>query len=98
MTTMDIEPKFSAGKVVVTRKVAGDMQNDSGFEKFCWDSLRRHVRADWGDMDDDDRMANDCALYNNERLVSVYIRNGRRIWIITERDHSVTTILYPEEY
>jgi hypothetical protein len=33
------------------------------------------------------------------RLLSSYTaRNGRRFWIITEWDRSVTTILLPEEY
>jgi hypothetical protein len=33
------------------------------------------------------------------RVFSAYeLRNGTRIWIITEADRSVTTILLPEEY
>jgi len=33
------------------------------------------------------------------RLFSAYeLRDGTRIWIITEADRSITTILLPEEY
>jgi len=33
------------------------------------------------------------------RVFSAYeLRDGTRIWIITEADRSVTTILLPEEY
>ncbi|MGH3700635.1 MAG: hypothetical protein ACRDRU_17600 [Pseudonocardiaceae bacterium] len=44
--------------------------------------LRRHVME-----------ANDTALATGERLVSVY----GRVWVITEANRSVTTILLPEE-
>lgn len=42
---------------------------------------------------------NDYAVNHEERILSVYtLKNGGIIWIITEADRSVTTILKPEEY
>ena len=41
---------------------------------------------------------NDLSLYNNGRLLSAYDTNQGKIWIITEWDCSVTTILFPNEY
>ncbi|MBN2573252.1 MAG: hypothetical protein JXP73_01685 [Deltaproteobacteria bacterium] len=61
--------------------------------------LRRHARGDWGEMCEEDLRANDEALLRGGRLFSGYtLPGGRRLWIITEADRSVTTFLLPEEY
>lgn len=61
--------------------------------------LDRHVSQDWGEVSAEDRRLNDEAVKLGERILSAYrtIR-GVKIWIITEADRSVTTILLPEEY
>ena len=57
------------------------------------------TRGDWGDVVGADWRANDQALQNGERLLSVYhTLNGTKFWIVTEADRSATTILLPEEY
>ena len=62
-------------------------------------ALRRHAAGDWGEVDDEDRAANDSALTTGERLLSVYrSANGTTFWVITEADRSVTTVLLPEDY
>lgn len=59
----------------------------------------RHSRGDWGDVVEEDWQANDQALQNGGRLLSVYhTLSGTEFWIITEADRSATTILLPEEY
>jgi hypothetical protein len=51
------------------------------------------------DVDTGDWRANDAALVSGTRLLSAYrLRDGTRIWIITEADRSSTTILVPDEY
>ena len=62
--------------------------------------LDRHVRGDWGEMlGFDDVLANETALANGERLLSKYeVRPGVSIYVITEWNRSVTTLLLPEEY
>lgn len=61
--------------------------------------LRRHARGDWGDLDAEDKRANDEALKSEGRLVSAYYtKNGTKFYIITEADRSNTTVLLPEEY
>ncbi len=61
--------------------------------------LVRHVSGDWGDLDVEDRASNDRAISQRTRILSSYdFGPGVRIWIITEGDRSVTTILLPEEY
>ena len=62
--------------------------------------LYRHLRGDWGDLDDGDRRLNDAALQSGEdRLFSSYqVAPDLKLWIITEWDRSVTTLLLPSEY
>jgi len=60
--------------------------------------LRRHRTGDWGDLDAHDRRENERSLKHGWRVVSAYAVGEKRIWIITEADRSVTTILLPEEY
>ena len=62
-------------------------------------SLRRHVTGDWGNIDAEDKAANDQALLSGGRLVSSYLgKDGTKFWVITEADRSSTTVLLPEEY
>ena len=62
-------------------------------------ALRRHASGDWGEVDDDDRRANDAALSDGTRLLSAYTSaGGTSFWIITEADRSVTTVLLPDDY
>ncbi|HHZ9395373.1 plasmid related protein [Pseudomonas aeruginosa] len=62
--------------------------------------LRRHLDGDWGDLDDSDRRQNDVAMKSgDDRLFSSYqVTPGLKLWIITEWDRSVTTLLLPSEY
>lgn len=61
--------------------------------------LRRHLAGDWGDLDAEDRAANECALRDEARLLSAYeLTTGERLWIITEADRSTTTLLLPSDY
>ena len=62
-------------------------------------AFNRHSRGDWGDVVGEDWTANDQALQNGERLISVYhTLSGIKFWIITEADRSATTVLLPREY
>jgi hypothetical protein len=60
--------------------------------------LARHASGDWGDLDEDDRRENQRSLRYGWRILSSYSVGEERIWIITEADRAVTTILLPEEY
>jgi hypothetical protein len=62
-------------------------------------ALNRHIVGDWGEVDEEDRQANDEALLGGLRLLSSYTNDdGTTFWIITEADRSVTTILLPSDY
>ena len=61
--------------------------------------LNRHRSGDWGDIDAQDWAANDQAVIQDERILSVYtLKDGVRLWIITEADRAATTLLLPNEY
>lgn len=89
---------FNLGKLVATGGVAYEMQENSNFEKFVRKSFSRHASGDWGDICEEDKASNDYALEHGERIFSAYENENTKIWIITEYDRSVTTILFPDEY
>lgn len=61
--------------------------------------LQRHLAGDWGELCEEDKAENQFSLENDLRLLSAYRTSSeQKIWIITEADRSVTTILLPEEY
>jgi len=60
--------------------------------------ILRHQRGDWGDVHPEDTGANDQALEDGTRLLSVYPLFDFKVWIITEADRGVTTVLLPEDY
>ena len=63
-----------------------------------FDSLARHATGDWGELCYFDRHQNEIALREGYRVLSSYPVGRQRVWVITEADRSVTTILLPEEY
>ena len=63
-----------------------------------FDYLARHATGDWGELCAFDRHQNEIALREGLRVLSSYPVGRERVWVITEADRSVTTILLPEEY
>jgi hypothetical protein len=61
--------------------------------------LIRHASGDWGLLDSHDWAVNQAALRTGERLFSRYLTAmGEDLWVTTEADRSVTTILLPSDY
>lgn len=61
--------------------------------------LDRHQSGDWGDVDTEDWEANARDLIDGERLFSVYhLSDGTKLYMITEWDRSLSTLLLPAEY
>ena len=91
-----INPLFHLGDVVATPQSICVL-NESGIS--VQSLLQRHATGDWGDVCEEDRVANNDALQYGDRLLSSYaISENIKIWVITEYDRSVTTILLPSEY
>lgn len=87
--------RFPLGHVVATPDALALLERHGANAR---DLLSRHQQGDWGDVDREDAAMNDHAIDNGERTFSVYALGNDRIWIITECDRSVTTILLPEDY
>lgn len=86
--------KFPLGDVYMTPGVHQSIPPSEVFQ-----ALRRHARGDWGELDADDRRANEISVADGTRLLSAYTsKDGKRFWVITEADRSITTALLPNEY
>jgi hypothetical protein len=91
-----ITNRFPLGEIVATPGLLAVLEK-SGQPPLLF--LIRHARGDWGEVCNEDWLANDEAVEHGERLLSAYRTSlGERIWIITEWDRSVTTLLLPDEY
>lgn len=61
--------------------------------------LLRHQTGDWGELSQEDKDTNDRAVLAGDRILSAYFTVlGDKLWVITEGDRSMTTILRPYEY
>ena len=91
-----VGPKFDLGQVVAT---PGAIELLVGAGRSPMEFIARHVRGDWGDLDEHDRLVNESALKHGGRLLSSYVVSGdQRLWLISEADRSATTLLLPSEY
>lgn len=94
--------KFELGKLVSTNGISDLIASNREFSDFVADCLGLYVRCDWGDMCKEDSVMNDDAVKSGDgRIHGSYTHQEHRswkIWIITEWDRSVTTILFPSEY
>jgi len=54
--------------------------------------------GNWGRMSEEDKEMNELALKDGGRLMGTYKTCKGKVWIITEADRSVTTVLFPREY
>jgi hypothetical protein len=93
-TIFVFSPCFQLGHLVATPNALEQIPN---VEVMA--ALKRHAQCDWGNLDAEDKSANDHALKQGGRLLSAYVSTaGVKFWIITEADRSVTTVLLPEDY
>jgi len=92
-----LKPKqFPLGEVVATRGAIAALEAAG---QSPLEFLVRHARNDWGEVCGEDWTLNDEALESGDRLLSAYrTSKGERLWVISERDRSLTTLLLPDEY
>ena len=96
MQQISKQPAFELGQIVATPGALAALKKAG---QQPGEFLTRHVHREWGDLDEDDRKENEYSLEHGFRLLSAYKTNaGDRLWIITEADRSVTTLLLPDEY
>jgi hypothetical protein len=94
-------PLFFLGQVVATPAALALLEKHGVAPATL---LSRHQRGDWGDLTRNDRLENDAALLSGSRLLSAYVINGERIWVITEAvgedgtTRESSCVLLPKDY
>ena len=89
-------PLFPLGQVVATPGALAALEKAGQQPQ---DFLARHIHGDWGDLCDEDRNENQLSLEQGFRLLSSYRTLADvTLYVITEADRAITTILLPEEY
>lgn len=95
-------PKFELGQIVAT---PGALEALAPLQIRLY--LARHLAGDWGSVCSEDWATNDEAVRDGFRILSAYPIDPAKpcagygdncVWIITECDRSVTTLLLPDEY
>ena len=102
--------RFPLGQIVATPG-ALELLQETGFSAAAL--ISRHVHGDWGDLCEEDRTENEFAVTRRLRILSCYrLVDAARLaatptekrsslptlWIISEADRSVTTLLRPSDY
>lgn len=99
--------KFPSGRLAITEGVNALVtgEDEHAKAKHIGACIAKHINGDWGIIDAEDAAQNDQSLKTGGRVMSVWpLEAGqpegdqRRLWIITEADRSVTTVLLPDEY
>jgi hypothetical protein len=110
MTIITTSALFPLGQVAATPDALALLQATKSSAALL---LNRHMHGDFGDLCESDLAENEVALKHGLRVMSVYRLVERAVfkatppadrskldtvWIITEADRSVTTILCPYNY
>jgi len=104
-STTPAAPRFELGQLCQTPGAQTVLQR---YRVNPFLLIGRHLQGDWGDVCEEDARANEEALREGARVLSAdtlpppvsvdEILAPAKVWVITEADRSVTTILLPEEY
>ena len=93
-------PLFNLGRIVATPNALSSIS-----EPRLRECLHSHQYGDWGSVRQEDARENDLSVGKGFRILSCYAIDptkpavdDNRLWILTEADRSVTTVLLPEEY
>ena len=98
------KPLFGLGRLVAT---PGALELLDTAQYHPMRLLQRHQCGDWSDPDglcSADKTANDYALLSGGRLLSLYLVDGIRLYVITEAVNDATSqrdstcIMLPSEY
>jgi hypothetical protein len=87
---------FPLGRLVATPGALALLR--SAGEDLLPTLLERHQSGDWGEVPVEDARENEVSVRRGFRIISSYRVAGERLWVITERDRSATTLLLPSEY
>ena len=85
-------------KTVITKGIAAKIAENPVFAQEVTYYHGRYLLKDWGDISENDKALNDESVASGSGdIMGAYETCEGRIWIKTEHDRSVTTILFPDE-
>jgi len=90
--------KFDLGQVVATPNALEALKKAG---RTPLEFIQRHIRCDWSECEEEDRLSNEMALTDGDRILSVYAiqpEQNEKVWVITEADRSSTCVLLPSDY
>ena len=94
-------PKFQLGKIVATPGALKVLQ-DKHISPISF--LKKHQSGDWGNLCEEDKQLNNLAIQNEgnldkqQRVFSSYKVGTQTIYIITEWNREITTLLLSSDY
>ncbi|API73565.1 hypothetical protein [Ralstonia pseudosolanacearum] len=95
-TSAPSPPRLPLGHLLATPAASAALQA-AGVSIFKL--LNRHARGDWGDLSEEDHQQNNLAAMTGQRVLSSYLlSSGQKVWVVTEWDRSMTTVLLPDDY
>jgi hypothetical protein len=88
--------QFPVGTVVSTPGALAALQEAGQNPR---ELLLRHQSGEWGEVPEEDKQENDFSVEHGLRILSAYtLSTDVMVWLITEADRSVSTVLLPSEY
>jgi len=85
----------------MTGGIADRVANDEKFSRAVIRAIKRFIKKDWGDVDEEDRETNNqmdrsLNLNGGGIVLGSYYTGKDKLWII--QDIERTTIMFPDEY
>lgn len=93
--------RIPLGRLMMTAGVAALVKAQPALSAQIPAWLGRHAENDCPHLSDHDRAANDWAIRECGRVLTSWPLSAdgdERLWIMTEHDRSMTTVLLPSEY
>lgn len=88
--------RFQLGRIFLTPG-AIDALEESGESAQTF--ISRHARLEQGELSDSDHRENLFSVSRQLRIFSAFrTKQDIKLWVITEADRSVTTVLLPSDY
>lgn len=88
--------RFQLGNLFVTPGASDALEEATQSPQ---EFLSRHARLEQGELSDEDQSENEFSVNKHLRIFSAFkTAKGDKIWVITEADRSMTTLLLPSEY
>lgn len=90
-----VQPLFALGTLKLSEKVYW-LASKSLIDPLPY--VQRHVRGDWGEIDDPERQAKNAALKQGAPMTSLFqITPSLQMLVITDKDQRTTVVKLPEE-